>query len=238
MNFYTILSKYYDTIFPVNSVQINFITQHMHGKSLLDVAAGTGNQAVELAKLGYNVTAVDLDPSMVHSINRKATEQQVTIHTDILNMIDIKSLQPLSYDTITCIGNSLSHLSSIDEITQALQGFTKVLNKNGTIIIQIVNYNRIFAHSIKQLPTINRPPVKFERSYELCENNKIIFNGTLTVDDEQYESSVTLYGIQAEQLVSSLNNAGFHHIELFGSFKGEPYTSIESPALVVVARKE
>jgi len=62
MGFYEEISKYYDYIFPVGKEQINFITKVAGEgpKSVLDIACGTGGYALELAKQGYAVTAVDL----------------------------------------------------------------------------------------------------------------------------------------------------------------------------------
>jgi SAM-dependent methyltransferase len=44
------------------------------GTRVLDAGCGTGRVAIELARRGFNVTGVDIDPTMLDSARRKAPE--------------------------------------------------------------------------------------------------------------------------------------------------------------------
>lgn len=48
-----------------------------HGKTVLDVGAGTGSMTLLAAELGYDVTALDLSPGMLERAQVKAAEQAV-----------------------------------------------------------------------------------------------------------------------------------------------------------------
>lgn len=66
MRFYEALSAYYDLLFPAGTAQVRFVAERLkQGGQVLDVAAGTGNLAVELCKRDIPVTALDLDGEMV-----------------------------------------------------------------------------------------------------------------------------------------------------------------------------
>lgn len=235
MNFYQLLSKYYDTIFPLNNQSISFITEKISDGPILDIAAGTGNHAIALAKLGYEVTATDLDENMVDKINKKATTNHVTVQAVKLAMEQLSQLSETKYKSIICIGNSLVHLQSFNDVLNALKTMNELLVANGKIIIQIVNYDRVLSNKITELPLIEREEVTFNRNYE-HKDGKIIFIGQLTVGENAYENAVELLPLTSSDIEKLLTDAGFHSINLYGSFKGEKFTS-NSPALIVEASK-
>jgi cyclopropane fatty-acyl-phospholipid synthase-like methyltransferase len=45
------------------------------GASILEFGAGWGNTSIELAKVGYNVTAVDIEANFVELINLRAGKE-------------------------------------------------------------------------------------------------------------------------------------------------------------------
>jgi len=242
MSFYKILSKYYDEIFPSNPHQIHFIKSITRNhKRILDVAAGSGNQAIELAKEGYQVTATDLDSDMVDKIRQKSITNNVNIHALPLDMREVETLSEDHFDAVMCIGNSIVHLDSLAEIENTVKKFNNVLADEGKLLIQIVNYDRILNNQITELPLIERPKngLTFIRTYDHVDG-KIKFNGKLIInhppDVNTYNNTVELYPLTSKQLKSSLESAGFHNIKLYGSFKGEDYHT-DSPALIAVGYK-
>ena len=242
MTFYQILSQYYDELFPSNHAQLNFIKTATNNKvRLLDIAAGAGNQAIELAKSGYTVTAVDLDQKMVDKIEQKRTDHQVNLSALKLDMKNIDYFNDHSFEAAICIGNSIVHLESYAEISKTLKKIWDVLAEEGILIIQTVNYDRILQHNITDLPLIELPNkgITFKRTYDHFVN-KIKFNGTLTVNQSEgiqtFTNSVELYPLTSKDLNESLKSAGFRKVELFGDFKGSEYTP-DSPALIGIAYK-
>jgi 2-polyprenyl-3-methyl-5-hydroxy-6-metoxy-1,4-benzoquinol methylase len=244
MNFYKTLSQYYDIIFPSNPIQISFIKKYLkEHSSILDMAAGTGNIALELARLKHQVTAIDLDPEMVEKIKLKCDRELTNLEAKILDMRAITQFEPTSFDTVICIGNSIVHLDSLDEIVSVVEAVYRNLKDNGTFIVQVVNYDRILEKNITSLPVIERQEegITFIRTYE-HENQKIIFNGELIVNRngnetrEVYKNSVELYPLTSDQIHKVLSESGFSKIELFGDFKEAPF-NLTSPALIAVAQK-
>ena len=79
MGFYEQISKFYDYIFPVSNEQKEFLKSLISNTSIrvLDIACGSGGYSIELAKLGHNVTAVDLDIEMVTLAKQKANKENL-----------------------------------------------------------------------------------------------------------------------------------------------------------------
>ncbi|ADU30569.1 class I SAM-dependent methyltransferase [Evansella cellulosilytica] len=242
MSFYHILSKYYDVIFPINPVQTSFVKSHLKDNTtILDIAAGSGNLAIELAQQGHHVTAIDLDPRMIDTINHKKNELGISLSTHVMDMRKIDSLNTQPYDTVVCVGNSLVHLNSIAEIKNCLKKAYLSLQESGSLIIQIVNFDRVVQEETTKLPLIERKEngITFKRTYQ-HENGRIIFHGELTVEMENkkevFNNSVDLYPLTSRELMDVLEDCHFKNIECFGSYKGEKHT-LTSPAIIVVAKK-
>lgn len=239
MAFYEELSKYYDVVFPLGKPQLEFMSKHFKGKeNILDLAAGTGNYSIALSKLGYKVVAVDLDEEMVKKIESKNEEEKTNVKPYKLDMKDINELKNYKFDAIICIGNSLVHLDNKEEIKDVLGKMYNLLSEDGVVVLQIVNYDRVLKHNVKELPLIDRPEygVKFIRNYDL-EDDKILFKTKLVIDNERsYDNCVKLYPLQSQDLVTLLKEVGFKDINLYGGFNEKDYT-LESFPLVVKAVK-
>ncbi|MCT8139356.1 class I SAM-dependent methyltransferase [Anaerobacillus sp. CMMVII] len=238
MDFYQQLSKYYDLIFPLNSQSIAFIRERIGEGAVLDIAAGTGNHALALANLGLNVTATDLDKNMVAIIEEKALKNQVSLTAVSLAMEQLDQLKDKRYSTIIVLGNSLVHLDNMTMLTEVLSNIHNLLTKSGKLLIQIVNYDRILKEGVTELPMITREKeeLTFRRTYKHVDK-KIKFCGQLTIGEEILKNEVYLLPITSKQLVDVLAQVGFQEINLYGSFKGEPFET-HSPALIVEATKK
>lgn len=234
--FYTEISKYYDFIFPTGDAQLELIKEIAGEapKTILDIACGSGGYSMGLSEMGYHVTAIDLDFSMI----KKLREKNNNIDARVMNMLNIDNLNS-KYDLLFCIGNSMVHLNDKKEIFEFLKKCKNNLKSGGYIILQIVNYDRILEKNIKNLPTIKNAEVNllFERYYEyLSKEHKIDFKTILKVDDLKLENDVLLYPIKSGELIELLEASGFLNIKKYGSFKKDEYNAMNSFPLIVVAQ--
>lgn len=243
MAFYDEISKYYDEIFKVSKEQVDFISGIVGSKpkSILDIACGTGNCAIELSKKGYNLTAVDLDSKMIEELSKKTATLNIDIKFSQANMMNlIDKLKDKKFDAIYCIGNSLVHLNDLNEIKEFFMEVKKLLNEDGVFIFQIINYDRILKENIKFLPTINNDfvPLSFKRFYEYDESiNKIKFKTILEVEGKKIENEVDLFPLLYEQAIRLLEEVGFKEINAFGNFKKSDFDKESSYALIIEANK-
>lgn len=240
MDFYTTLSKYYDIVFPLGEPQQKFFQKLIKERgitSVLDMACGTGTYTLEFAREGLRVLGIDLSQEMIRLAKGKA--EQEGVKADFL-VGDMLKLSPNvgHFDLVICIGNSLVHLLSVEEIGRALAGFVEVLNPEGTLVLQIVNYDRVLDQRLPGLPVINRPqvPLTFERNYHYRADGLLDFESVLTVGEESWESSVPLLPLRREQLEQLVQAAGLTVTEVSGGFNGNPVNEQSQP-LVLVAHK-
>lgn len=245
MTFYETLSRYYDDIFPSSPDQQRFVEQFLPQRGrILDVAAGTGNLAAALAQAGFQVTALDVDESMVQRIREKQEAGEAPrFETLLMDMRGLDGLPAEAYHAVLCVGNSLVHLKDLTEIADSVIQMYDRLVPGGTLILQNVNYDRILRDRVKELPVIERSleggMLRFRRFYEL-EEDGILFQGRLELErdgaSEVFENSVRLLPMQSEELLHIAEQYGLPRPEFYGGFKQEPYQT-GSTALVAVFRK-
>ncbi len=248
MGFYQDFSKYYDLIFQAKKPQLDFIEKRTPriGK-ILDVAAGTGNHAIALQKAGHPVWAVEYDQKMLRELEEKQRLSPQPVNARQGDMKKIRDYYPEAFfDTIYCIGNSLVHLSTIEEIEDFLKGAHLLLDKEGVLIIQIINYDRILDQNIHGLPTIRNeqdPTVKaeFVRNYKKIQGSDLLdFHTRLTIEKsgekKVFENHTPLLPIRHQELMELMEKTGFSDIRSYGNFLGEAYTP-EAMPLIMTGKK-
>lgn len=232
MGFYEEISRYYDYIFPTGEAQVHFLLSlaKKAGNRVLDVASGSGGYSLALAREGFDVTAVDLDEEMVRLAREKAAMEKIPINAFACDMRNLEEKLKSKFHLVFCIGNSIVHLGTIEEIRRVLAQMYNLLEDKGFIALQTINYDRILDYGINELPAIanDEAGLKFIRRYVYNEKKGMIdFNTTLSVANgdkvDVWENSIELLPLLSDDLVEALKWAGFKDISLFGDFKGSPY---------------
>jgi glycine/sarcosine N-methyltransferase len=138
-----------------------------------------------------------------------------------------------------CFGNTLVHLQTLELIQQMLKGVFTILKPGGRFLLQILNYDYIFAEQVSELPNIETENIRFIRKYKFEENSPLIrFQTELILKKEEKSilNETLLFGLKSAELIELLKEAGFTEIELFSNFKQEPFGGKHLP-LVVSCRK-
>lgn len=236
---YENFSDIYDELFPVNETQVNFFIELANKlappKNLLDIGCGTGELATALDSHFNYIAAIDLDYSMIE----KAVQKSHSHHLDFKQM-NMKHIDNVffnhSFSLISCLGNTLVHLPSTLDIQMFINSCHVLLRKQGTLILQIMNYNKIFSENITMLKTIETKNYLFERQYELRNNEKVIFRTIVTSkrNHEEKISETNLYPIRANELKTILNDCGFHNINTYSNFVKDDFTK-NSDVLIIEA---
>lgn len=233
MDFYTMLSRYYDDLFPPNPLQIHFLKEQMPplGK-ILDIGAGTGGYAAALAAEGAMVEALEIGPMLPYLMD---TAEEKGFTALDMGMEEINDLEARSYNMILCIGNTLVHLESREQVTAFLQNCRRLLLPGGRLIIQIVNYDRILMNRQTELPVITVPDrhLNLRRHYVLGRES-VRFITELSSGAEHWTSETTLLALKRQELEQSFAKAGFRDVAFYGDFQKAPW-QVQSPATIAVA---
>jgi 2-polyprenyl-3-methyl-5-hydroxy-6-metoxy-1,4-benzoquinol methylase len=110
------------------------LSQH-HGPkgAALDLGCGSGFQSIALARLGFNVTAVDLSERLLKELaDHRGTLPIITLQADLR---DFTSFGDDSFQLVVCMGDTLTHLPGKSDIPPLFQEIRRVLKPEGKVII-------------------------------------------------------------------------------------------------------
>ena len=215
---------------------------------VMDTACGTGHHAIALANIGFQMFGSDLYPEMVSlaDANAKAAGEKVTFRTAGFGSINETFRQPGEFDAVLCLGNSLPHVASEQDLKKALQDFNELLRPGGLLLLQMRNFDLVMEEKKRWMePQTGKEGATewlFFRFYDFEANGKIQFNilSFHRKPNAPWHTQLTstmLLPIYSEELKAELGSLGFRNIKLYGNLAGEPFAADSSGDMVLIAFK-
>jgi SAM-dependent methyltransferase len=99
----------------------------------LDLGAGSGFQSIPLAELGFQVTAVDLSPTLIAELRTQVGSLQ--IRTVERNFLPLTTLGAAPVDLIVCMGDTLTHLADPAEVQHLITEAAAMLHPGGALVL-------------------------------------------------------------------------------------------------------
>ncbi len=215
--------------------------------SVLDSACGTGMHAIQLAKTGYELSGADLYDGMIEKAETNAKNAGVSVDFRPAGFGSLaETFAEGRFDAVLCLGNSLPHLLSTDEVMNTLQDFRQCLAPGGILIIQNRNFDNVMQHQQRwmepQAYKDESGELIFHRFYDFEPSGLIRFN-IMTLQrqpGQAWEVSIAdtmLRPLLSAELIEQLASAGFRTITTYGDMTGNnPFDPNQSPNLVIAAR--
>jgi SAM-dependent methyltransferase len=103
--------------------------------SVLDLGAGAGYHARVLASRGFSVTAVDTSETLLKELADVCAGLPVkTLQADLLDEPKLAALGP--FMLILCVGDTLTHLSSMKDVDKLIRMAARLLSPGGALLLQ------------------------------------------------------------------------------------------------------
>lgn len=124
------------------------------GEAVLDLGAGFGMHAIPLARRGARVVAIDSSEILLEELNslkEKAgcAEKIRTVQDDLLNFA-AHVHGPLS--AILCMGDTLTHLPTIDDVRSLIASSLAALATGGQLILTFRDYTQALEGNARFIP--------------------------------------------------------------------------------------
>jgi 2-polyprenyl-6-hydroxyphenyl methylase/3-demethylubiquinone-9 3-methyltransferase len=127
------------TLHHINPIRMQFITNTvaLNGKKILDVGCGGGILSESLAKLGADVTAIDLAPQSIITAKLHLFESGLTVNYECIDLRHKVAEKPASYDIVTC----LELLEHVDDPQKIIADCANALKPGGIAFFSTLNRN-------------------------------------------------------------------------------------------------
>jgi SAM-dependent methyltransferase len=221
------------------SHQCDFIVKELGipaGGSILDVGAGQGLQAVELARRGYKVTALDLSESMLSHAKMRARDASVDVnlvHGDMRSMA-----YDGSFDAVLCWGTSFGYFED-DMNRRVMELLHNAVRPGGYLLLDVANRDFVIGNQ----PNLvwfegDRTVCIEETSFNYVTSRLLVKRTVIREDGYQYEHFYSLRLYSLHELGQLMHHRGFR-VARVSSYEAAPgaFFGFESPRMLVLAER-
>ena len=205
------------------------------GARLLDVPCAHGRHAIELARRGHQVTAIDLSAEGLERARRGAEAAGVSVdyRSGDMRALDLRAGE---FDGAYCMGNSFCYLDRTNALA-FLRRLARAVQPGGKLVID----TGTAAECI--LPAM--PARRWYRMGDIlmlsecryaAEHSRMDIEYTFVQGANSVTHCTSSFVMTAAGIRDLLAECGFDVQALYGGIAGEPF-QLGSPHLVVVARR-
>lgn len=184
------------------------------GKAL-DLGAGSGFQTAALADLGFRVVSLDSSEALLRELRGRMKGREVrTVLGDMRDGEAYAAEGP--FGAIVCMGDTLAHLGSFEEVSVLVGGVYGVLEEGGTLVLEFRDYTA-------ELEGVDRAiPVRLEEDrimitfLEYEPLHVRVHDIVLLKDAGSWSVQKSAYKklrVDTERVVESLEQTGFRAVE-------------------------
>jgi 2-polyprenyl-3-methyl-5-hydroxy-6-metoxy-1,4-benzoquinol methylase len=153
---FSLEARFYDKIWGRHDydVDIKFVAglfRKHHCRSVVDIGCGTGNHALRLSKMGYQVTGVDVSPTMLKIAKAKDKEAKIRFMLGDMKKLEKVISKRQRFDAAICLGQVFSHLMADKDVHALLNRLHKILRKNGLFVFSARNAKKINEEYLNRL---------------------------------------------------------------------------------------
>jgi 2-polyprenyl-6-hydroxyphenyl methylase/3-demethylubiquinone-9 3-methyltransferase len=127
------------TLHGINPLRVSYINQKvpLAGKSVIDIGCGGGILSESMAKLGANVTGIDMSKAALDVAKLHQHESGTDINYQLITAEEMAAQHPGQYDVVTC----LEMLEHVPDPTSIIAATAKLVKPDGHVFFSTLNRN-------------------------------------------------------------------------------------------------
>ena len=120
-------------------------------RSIIDIGCGTGNHAIRLSKLEYEVTGVDISETMLEIAKEKDKDAKIRFIQGNMRKLEKPIPKGKKFDAAICLGQAFSNLITNRDVHAFLDGVHRILRKKGLFVFDARNAKKIDEERLNKL---------------------------------------------------------------------------------------
>jgi SAM-dependent methyltransferase len=207
------------------------------GARILDLCCGQGRHSVPLARRGFQVTGLDLNPAYLDLAQQSAKSANVTLETIAADMRQIPFQD--HFDAIVNMYSSFGYLESEAEDLKVLESAARAIRPAGRLMLDLLNREWAVANYIQNDWHSGADATLYieRRDLDLASSRMHVKFTIIGPDGGRRDSvghHIRLYTLT--ETIRLLQRVGLNVTAVFGGFDSEPY-AIGTRRMIVVAQK-
>jgi Predicted methyltransferase (contains TPR repeat) len=210
-------------------------------KHICELACGTGNMSIELAKRGYHLTSLDLSNDMLTVAEHKARETGADIRFSLQDMRNFSLYSKA--DLVICLLDSVNYLTGIADVKAMFAKVYDQLADGGLFLFDINSKNKFETVYDENSYLLEENGIFcawqnfYHRKSKICDFYLTIFtqnkDGSYTRADEEQKEK--MYSIK--QITTALKENGFACCTFCSDFAFSPADENTCERIYFVAKK-
>jgi len=203
------------------------------GSLMLDVACGRGRHSLLLAKMGFDVTGIDLSFDSIHYAKQFEKDNLQFFQHDMRLPFRVNY-----FDHAFNFFTSFGYFATRREHDDAMRTIAGSLKPGGIFVIDYLNVHYAEDHLVHhELKNVTGTSYEIHRwDDEHFFYKKITVNDATLTTPEEYTEKVAKFSLG--DLTDMLSFQNMQAIEVFGDYNLDPYDVRRTPRLIMIARKK
>lgn len=229
---YNNLAKYYDALVKDETATrwwVDFFNIHENGNTILELASGTGEITLELAKT-YSVDASDISEMMLDEIKNKDINNIVNnyLKLDMSNFNLDKT-----YDNIICFCDSINYLLDLDSLKSMFKVVYKHLNNHGVFMFDMHSLDRLEEFEVDFIEV--GQVLQTDYQWSITKEDDLLYHHFAFYEDDGLKQDHHVQKVfNPQEVINLLKDIGFE-LKIFTDFNKDGITKGEK--IFIVGRK-
>jgi SAM-dependent methyltransferase len=205
-----------------------------NGTTILDACCGVGRHAIELARMGFEVTGVDRMSAFLEAARETAEAERAAVEFEHQDMRSFA--RPDTFDAAINMFTSFGYFDELQDEKKLLHNIYISLKSGGRLCIDIIG-KEVVAREFKRYDWYRDEFGYMISEYRIIDNWTRLYNRWILIDEDgKFEYSFSHRIFSARELTDLVEECGFIDIEVYGSLDKTPYDH-RADVLTVVGRK-
>jgi ubiquinone/menaquinone biosynthesis C-methylase UbiE len=205
---------------------------------VLDAGCATGLTAYLFAKNNVSTIGLDCSKPMIKIAKDNYNFENLSFRYGWFEKLP-KILND-KFDFIVCLANAISGVGSTKVMIESLKGFHRALQIDGTLVLQMLNFQKIKENEIIPIKLTRKSNIIYQRFMERKMNRLYIYINRIDLNSKPIKHEIFRHefdNFKPLKVINVLKKVGFKNIKKYNNLFFKAKFDSSSKDLVITAKK-